>query len=1096
MDKIRVVSIFTCLIAVLFGEIFDLRAAELVPHAVWTSAETTKDHAAANMIDGSIATWSQVLDDTRTGTKKNVLPSGGSTPVTAIIVFDLGKIQTTGGIRLTAQKSHLCRLPQNASFFACDDQEGKVNRYPLAERVEFPPVSSSNSAFAQWRHPVKARYIAMRINDSWEKDFNPGISSGDIQYDVAGSEFRYKAFPNSGWWMGLWGNDLATLNLEAPGFGSKFLVDIAEVSFFKDIPDDFVRANPRDVAFPKDRLVRDWMNQDHGFDITDCFVSRKNADVEKAMVKKVLDELTAEKIDTRNLQKRKTNLENIPGLDPRWKALYFDACQKRREIRLQLMLEETRQIVYAKHCMLGGWTGANGTEDISDGEFDIHNPDWRPGSQLCLMTFEEDGHVKHEVLLEKKYGIIRDPNFSFDCKTLVFSMRDNFYDDDYHLYSMDMATRKIKQITFSPVINEKVVPCSDTEPCFTGEGKIVFMSTRHINQDICWIVASGNLFTCEADGSKIRRLGIDQLHTYTPNILNDGRIIYTRWEYNDRVHGLMQALFTMNADGTGQTEFYGNNSWYPTAIYFPCSIPESNKVLGIVSSHHAMSKGKLALIDPSKGTQGNAGIEFVAGASPDGKPGRQPSRVLEGKKWQLSDRWPTDNFGQTGTQFISPFAFDESHYLCGVIPEGSCYQKGPFSVPFGIYYLFDDGRRELLAFDWTNSSCQAVARVEREKPVIRHSSLDLAKPFGQYYVDDIYFGPGLKGVPRGTVKKIRVVALEYRSARLGTSPENNRGIGGDTPVQTPVSISNGSYDVKHILGEINVEKDGSALFEVPACTPVYFQMLDEKGFCVQTMRSWSTLMPGEFFACLGCHEDKRETKVNQRKIAMDKPAQKLHPHANMPHPLLERLNRGDRFASLENYLNVNQPRDLDAKGPFEGFSYMERIQPIFDRHCAQCHLGDPKNPDKKKSSALDLTNKRIDMGGNSMRLVTPGYLTLTKEGSSISCSDELDEFVKKNGKLPMTVWYHPQGPATMIPPYSAGSGKSRLMNYLEPTHYNVQLTDNEKQTVACWIDLSVPFCGSCTEANQWTKYYRDKYIYYDNKRKIFGELEMNDLKKK
>ena len=1079
----------------LFAPIF-LHAGEIRPISVWTSAETTAEHDAARMIDGSLATFAQILDESRTGKNEKTLPPNGSSPVTARIVFDLGKIETTRGVRLTAQKSFLCRLPQRASFFACDDAEGKVNLYPLAERVEFPPVSSSNGAFAEWP-PVKSRFIAVQIDESWERDFSEGTPSEKIQYDVAGSEYRYRPFPNAGWWNGLWVNTLRAEGREAPGFGDKYLTDIAEVSFFNERPSDFVRANPPDIAFPPDRLLRDWIDQDHGFDITDCFVSNENAEVEKAMVQKVLDELNAEEINTEDFQKRLAELERAPGADPRWKSLYADACQKRREARLRPLLDETRQIVYVKHAPLGGWTGAACTEDISDGEFDIHPPCWRPGAQLCLLTFADDGSVKHEVLLEKKDGLIRDPNFSFDAETLIFSMRENFHDDDYHLYKMEMKTREVTQITFSPEVDGKPVPCSDTEPCFTAEGKIVFSSTRHTHQDVCWIQVSANLFTCEADGSRIRRLGSDQLHTFAPQVLNDGRVIYTRWEYNDRVHAFMQALLTMNPDGTSQTEFYGNNSWYPTAIYYPCAIPDSSKVLAIVSSHHGMSKGKLALIDPSKGTQGDAGIEFVAGASPDGKPGRQPSRVMEGGEWKAPLRWPIDKFGQTGAQYLYPRAFDESHYLCAVIPEGCCYEKGPFSVPFGIYDLYDDGRRELLAFDWSNSSIQTAPRVVRETPISRQTTLDLAEPFGRYYVDDIYFGPGLEGIPRGTVKKIRVVALEYRFARIGTSNGNNRGIGGDTPVQTPVSIANGCYDVKHVLGEVDVEEDGSAMFEVPASTPIYFQLLDERGHCVQTMRSWSTLMPGEFFACLGCHEDKRETKVNlTRKIAMSKPAQKLRPHAGQTHPLLERLEKGDRFSSLENYLSVNQIREIDAPAPPEGFSYLERVQPILDRHCAECHRGETKNPDPKKASPLNLTGTRVNLGGNSMRLVTESFLALTGEGAAISYPAELDAFVEKNGKLPLTVWYHPQGPATMIPPYAAGSGKSRLVNYLEPAHYGVQLSDDEKQTVSCWIDLGVPFCGAYAEANQWPPQMRERYDYYKNKRKVFAELEMNGLNEK
>ena len=72
-----------------------------------------------------------------------------------------------------------------------------------------------------------------------------------------------------------------------------------------------------------------------------------------------------------------------------------------------------------------------------------------------------------------------------------------------------------------------------------------------------------------------------------------------------------------------------------------------------------------------------------------------------------------------------------------------------------------------------------------------------------------------------------------------------------------VAVRGGTWDVKHVLGEVAVAEDGSCAFEAPACTPVFFQLLDAEGRCIQTMRSWATLMPGEFNSCVGCHEEKR-----------------------------------------------------------------------------------------------------------------------------------------------------------------------------------------------------------------------------------------------
>ena len=94
--------------------------------------------------------------------------------------------------------------------------------------------------------------------------------------------------------------------------------------------------------------------------------------------------------------------------------------------------------------------------------------------------------------------------------------------------------------------------------------------------------------------------------------MDDGRVIYTRWDYNDRGQIFVQPLFQMNPDGTGQTEFYGNNSWFPTTIAHARGIPGTQKVLAILCGHHTPQAGKLAVIDPARGRQENAGVQLVA----------------------------------------------------------------------------------------------------------------------------------------------------------------------------------------------------------------------------------------------------------------------------------------------------------------------------------------------------------------------------------------------------------------------------------------------------------------------------------------------------
>ncbi len=83
---------------------------------------------------------------------------------------------------------------------------------------------------------------------------------------------------------------------------------------------------------------------------------------------------------------------------------------------------------------------------------------------------------------------------------------------------------------------------------------------------------------------------------------------------------------------------------------------------------------------------------------------------------------------------------------------------------------------------------------------------------------------------------------------------------------------------------------------------------------------------------------------------------------------------------------------------------------------------------------------------------------------------------------------------TPLPPASAGSIKSGLFELLEDGHYDVRLSREEYEKLACWIDLLVPFCADYTEANIWTPEEMKKYLHFDKKRKRMDELEREAVK--
>lgn len=589
------------------------------------------------------------------------------------------------------------------------------------------------------------------------------------------------------------------------------------------------------------------------------------------------------------------------------------------------------------------------------------------------------------------------------------------------------------------------------------------------------------------------RIGFDQVNTFYPKVMSDGRILFTRWEYNDRDAGRTQALFTMNEDGTSQLGFYGNSSQYPISLLHGRQIPHSHKVIALSSGHYVLHKGKLVLIDCRLGSEEDSGIEYIAGSSPYGTTGRQISKIREDKRFA---RWHTQLFfGQFGAQYISPYPFSEDDYLVGYLPEGSPTAKGPYNPGFGIYYMTSTGDRELLAFDPMVSCSQAIPVVARPCPPSRGSTVDHHHSFGRFFIQNVYLGLGLPEVPKGTIKKLRVIALEYRPCFIGgegrsetqKDPRYAKYTASEgSSAHTVISI-NGSWDVKHVLGEVNVEDDGSCYFEVPANNAVYFQTLDEKGRAVQTMRSWTVLMPGEQMSCIGCHEDKNQVGLaafNSRAAALMKPAQKLQPvPGTSPHPLLRRLEEADKdgtglLSNTNNYLGVNQYRDINENN-IEGFSYVKNIQPIWDRNCVNCHTGEVSNTNNIKMSKLSLK-------GDDVPMKEPGWLR--------NFSQSYISLINNGVQTPLVNWNSSCAVPDLIPPYALGSTQSKLMNYLEPSHYNVKLTDSEKRLVACWIDLAVPFCGSYFERNLWNDQMKKTYKYHSEKRRVYAEQEIKSLK--
>ncbi len=557
---------------------------------------------------------------------------------------------------------------------------------------------------------------------------------------------------------------------------------------------------------------------------------------------------------------------------------------------LGTLMQTSTSFITVKHPVFGGSHYA-----YTEGLYEESNNDapegtesnYRPGGELIYLTMQKDGdEVKlvEKILLKTEEGSIRDPDVSEDGKRVVFSMKKS-KQDDYHLYEMVIATGKYRQLTFGSGV-------ADFEPQYLASGEIIFSSSRAIQTVDCWLTPVSNLYKCQADGSNIVRLGYDQVHTTYPTTTSDGRVIYTRWDYNDRTQMYVQGIFQMNPDGTNQTEVYGNNSNFPTTLIHSREVPgTTDKYISVAIGHHTWQAGKLVMVDLSVGRNDKDAVNFVF-----------PDQYSE----KVDD---IDEYGQQGPLYQYPYAINENLLLVSYSANG--WGRGTKSeAPFGIYLMNTSGKKiELLSGE--DGPYANIIPIKAKALFERSNMTDYSKDTGTYYVSNVYEGQAMEGIEVGTVKQIRVVALDYRPYAIGATIGVGSGV---SDPYTPIATGNGSWDVKVVLGVATVYEDGSALFNVPSETPVYFQLLDEDGCVVQTMRSWSTLMPGESYSCVGCHEDKNTapTASTQFTIAMTMGIEDLVGDAWQEGTTLEERKQ-------------------------TGFDYLEEVQPIFDNNCISCH---------------------------------------------------------------------------------------------------------------------------------------------------------------
>ena len=469
-------------------------------------------------------------------------------------------------------------------------------------------------------------------------------------------------------------------------------------------------------------------------------------------------------------------------------------------------------------------------------------------------------------LVDAAEGVILDAQVSYDGGQILFSWKRTMQ-EPFNIWRVNADGANLTRVIHHDSNNMNA--------CWLPDGGIAFLSDRKPAFAYCWTSTSPVLYRADGDGGNVVRLSANYLTDFTPSVMEDGRILFSRWEYVDRPAIPIQSLWAINPDGTLLAGVFGNRVLSPATFMEAKDIPGmQGKILCVMTSHNGPCRGAIGLLDLSKG--GNA-QEAIRNLTPEIGVG------------------PVNDAGAGNAlrgPYESPVPLDARFYL--VSREGR------------ILLRDYEGAVEATLCEPEHGLGFYSAQPLRSRPLPRSSPVSRvnpqAEPWADVVLNDVTIGLG-NAVKPGEIKRIAVVQEMEKDLR---SEVGQRQFG----FQFPVVSCGATYAPKRVWGFADVEADGSAHFRVPANVPLYFLPLDAEGRAVQRMRTFTHFMPGERQSCIGCHADRNYVSASGqaggRSIAVGRPPQKL-----------------------------TEPE----WGNRDGFSFPRIVQPVLDAHCVRCHDG-------------------------------------------------------------------------------------------------------------------------------------------------------------
>ncbi|MDJ0806411.1 MAG: hypothetical protein QNJ78_06205 [Gammaproteobacteria bacterium] len=487
-------------------------------------------------------------------------------------------------------------------------------------------------------------------------------------------------------------------------------------------------------------------------------------------------------------------------------------------------------------------------------------------------------------------GDVRDVSVSHDGSKLLFALRlpeiENADPEDqptWNIWEYDIPGSRLRRIIPSDIAAEEG---QDRFPQYLPDGRIVFSSTRQ-RQAKARLLDEGKpqypafetsvdeaamvLHVMQDDGSEIKQISFNKSHDFSPALLSNGQIIYSRWDNFDGRNAI--SLYRMNPDGTEHQLLYGVTSHATgtdgSLVQFmqPREMPDGQLLVMLIPFNATHGGGDLVIIDIENYVEND-----------------QPTWVNQGLPGpaQLSatvHEVSTDGSPSPGGRFNSAYPLqDGTDRLLVSWSQCRLVENGGF-VPCTDERLTDPDAIEappiygIFIYDMQEATQLPI--VTPQEHVI-YSDLVVAQPvelrpiiFDQddgddpgvlhirsvYDVDGEDLATDVDGNPT-SVTVLTAATADQRPARFLRILKKVT-----IPDRDVLDFPNTAYGrtqafgMREVVGYAPIEADGSVKVKVPTNVPITFSVLDLNGRRTNQTHEYSLqFRPGEVVECHGCHD--------------------------------------------------------------------------------------------------------------------------------------------------------------------------------------------------------------------------------------------------